>query len=227
MSSVSKYCYDDGVLINKLDIHDKVKLGAIEMKESARRISELKYALEMLSDDIHIDLFNNCFKVENYLAIHRYIFQDVYPFAGEIRRENINKSNRPYFDSVTPFSNCNYIYSNLDYYFKEMRENYRKISSRELLLKYISYYYGEINVIHPFREGNGRTLRVYIEILVHYLNRYLSIPDMEIRYSLWSADDREQLLKATIVCTLTGSYEEIMKCFDKVLVEKKEKKKSK
>ena len=227
MANVSKYCYDDGVLINKLDIHDRDKLSDFEMERSAVRISELKYAMEMFGGNLHIDIFNNCFKVENYLAIHKYIFQDVYPFAGKIRKENINKSNRPYFDNVTPFSNCNFIYTNLDYYFKEMRENYKRINSREMLLKYISYYYGEINMIHPFREGNGRTLRTYIEILVNYLNKKLSIPDMEIRYSLWNDEDRERLLKATIICNITGKSDEIMKCFDKVLVFKEEKKKSK
>ena len=73
---------------------------------------------------------------------------------------------------------------------------------------------------HLIGEGNGRTLRVYMEFLVDYLD----FNDLEIRYSLWSDDDREELLKSTVVSSVTGDTSGIMGCFDKVLVEKEKKK---
>ncbi len=229
MENVSKYCYDNGVLINNFNIMNINDLKIAEVDATTKRISELKYIESRFSeldknnpDNVDISgvnfLFRNCFDINMYLFIHYYIFQDVYPFAGQIRDEAIYKSNAPYFSGKTPFCYPSFIYSNLDYYLKEMRDNVRKIKTREDLIKYISYYYGEINVIHPFREGNGRTLRMYMEILVHYLNRFLSIPDMEIHYSLWDAKDRENLLKATIFSTINGDTSLLEACFDKVLV---------
>lgn len=230
MANPSKYCYDNGVLINKFDIYDLEQLHKVERGITIYKISELKYIKEeylngsLLNDSLErkfvIDLFHNFFNVDYYLMIHYILFKDIYSFAGEVRDEAIYKSNEPYFHSKTPFCYPSLIYTNLDYYLKEMRDNVYKINSREKLLQYISYYYGELNMIHPFREGNGRTLRVYMEFLVDYLD----FNDLEIRYSLWSDDDREELLKSTVVSSVTGDTSGIMGCFDKVLVEKEKKK---
>ena len=102
-------------------------------------------------------LFRNCFDVNMYLFIHYYIFQDVYPFAGEIRDEAIYKSNEPYFHNKTPFCYPSLIYQNLNYNLSDMRDNIFKIKTRDDLVRFLSYYYGELNIVHPFREGNGRT----------------------------------------------------------------------
>ena len=103
---------------------------------------------------------------------------------------------------------------------------YRKIHNRDDLLDFISYFYSEINMVHPFREGNGRTLRIYMELLVEHLCSILEIPSFEIHYSLWEYFDRENLLKATILSSITADTNEIKKCFDIVLVEVPKKKKS-
>lgn len=103
-----------------------------------------------------------------------------------------------------------------------MKEQVRTIKCRDDLLSYLAYFYGEINVIHPFREGNGRTLRTYLKLLVDYLNQYFpnEMGSMELDYSLWDSEDREQLLEATIICNITGNCSYIQNCFDKVLVSK-------
>ena len=172
------------------------------------------------------DFIDDCFKVDNYFKIHKYIFQDIYEFAGDTRVEFIYKSNEPFHKSITPFCDPKYIYSNLVDLFRKMKMGIRNINTREDLIRYISDFYGEINMIHPFREGNGRTLRTYIELLIKYLNNILvSLPDMEIHYSNWDELDRKQLLRSTIVNSLTASTSDLEKCFDKVIVYKEKEKK--
>lgn len=236
----SKYCYPDSdVLINKLDIRDGVHLIDIERVATTFRVSRLisefkKYISSGCSLDnvnnsnlmVNIDyMYHHLFSVDTYLMIHKYIFGDIYEFAGVIRDEAINKSNEPFFSGKTPFCYPSFIFDNLTEYLDKMKRTCRVICSREQLLDFISYYYGEINVIHPFREGNGRTLRTFMSILVDYLSNNLNL-NMELSYSKWDDDDRNNLLKATIICTKTGNSDGIRECFDKVLVDKPLKKKS-
>lgn len=217
LKSKSKYCYDDGVLINKFDIHDAALLEAFSRDATTYRISQLVYENKVIT---------NFFRIEDYLKLHYYLFSDVFPFAGEIRDETIYKSNEPYFTSeynrTCIFAEPIYIVDNLKRYFGMMQQNVRKIDSREKLLDYIAYFYGEINFIHPFREGNGRTLRTYMKLLVDYLVQYFpdDMKGLEINYALWDAADREELLKATIICGVTTDCSYIKRCFYKVLVEK-------
>ena len=154
------------------------------------------------------------------------MFGDIYDFAGEIRDEAIYKSNEPYFHSNTPFCYPSFIYKYLNDYLRDMSMKYDYIKGRDDLLTFIARYYGEINMIHPFREGNGRTLRTFMVLFVEYLNNRKPDLNFEIQYSLWSKNDREKLLEATINCNETGNYDMIRECFDKVLVSRDVKKKS-
>lgn len=213
----SKYCYDNGVLINKKGIRDSRTLEAFSRDVTTFRISQL---------GCNNTVINNFFNIKDYLNLHGFLFSDIYPFAGEIRDEVIYKSNEPYFTDefnktaifAMPHTIVIQLRKNLDV----MKEQVRKIKSRDDLLDYIAYFYGEMNVIHPFREGNGRTLRTYFKLLVDHLNEYFppEMGQMELDYSLWSVDDREELLKATIICNLTCNCSYIRECFDKVLVDK-------
>lgn len=217
MENVSKYCYDNGVLKNKFDILDQNTLQKIERGITTYRISQLRCIKNFIHDFSRVD---------SYLKIHKYLFGDIYSFAGEIRDEAIYKSNEPYYQGKTPFCYPSFIYEQLSSYLNKMFVNLRGVTSREDMVRCISYYYGEINMVHPFREGNGRTLRIFMELLVEEVNHYLSIPDMEIHYSNWDIHDRDELLKATIYSSITGDNTEIEKCYDKVLVYSDEKKKS-
>ena len=208
--SNSKYCYENGVLINKLGIQDLDLLHKTERNYTTFRISELECGKKKI----------NVFGVNGYLELHKLIFSDIYPFAGKIRDEAIYKSNSPYAEGKTPFCYPTFIYQNLKYYLDEMKENVRKIKSREDLVYYLAHYYGEINMVHPFREGNGRTLRTYLKLYVESINRYLPFDDVEIRYSYWDEYDRELLLRASVLSSINGDSSLLEKVFDKVLVYK-------
>ena len=79
-----------------------------------------------------------------------------YEWAGEIRTVNISKGNR--------FCRCDYIEPQINKLLSKLKdENCLKDYDKEKVAERLAYYLGEINVIHPFREGNGRTQRLFIE----------------------------------------------------------------
>ena len=145
----SSYCYPNSfILRNKMDLHDPEILSEAERKISALRI----YAA-----------FNNpikgSFDLKHLQAIHKFIFQDIYPWAGELRTVNIAKGNQ--------FCNCLYIESASRPTFDKLRDDDHFLIGMdpERIPEKLAYYLGEINVIHPFREGNGRAQRVFIQYL--------------------------------------------------------------
>lgn len=218
----SKYCYENGTLINKFHTDNKEILKLKEIKYSVTRIAEIENAIAN-EDEEFLKNFRHMNYVTNYLNIHKYIFGDIYDFAGEIRDEAIHKTNEPFFPGVTPFCYPSFIFDNLRDLLSKMHNHIQRIKTREELIKFLVSYYIEINMVHPFREGNGRTLRTYMKLFVHEVNEILPFEDVEINYSLWTKEDRQNLLKATIESTYSDSYENLIPFFDKVLTYKENK----
>lgn len=143
-----RYCYPHStVLINKLGIEDAEKLQIAEREITSLRIANAK-----------LNIIKGSFDLAHLKKIHKYIFSDIYDWAGEIRWVNIAKGNM--------FCNYEYIEQNAESVFSKLKqENYLKdVPNDEAPLR-LSYYLSEINVLHPFREGNGRTQRLFIEYL--------------------------------------------------------------
>jgi len=202
LNEKSKYTYDNDVLINKLDIKNKEELDKVEASLTFLRLSNLAMNEQRFSFDYMY-----------YLNLHKYIFQDLYEFAGDIRDENIVKGN-------TPFCTPQNILSNLKYILEEMKRKALNIKSKEDYIEYLSYYYGELNMVHPFREGNGRTLREYLRQLVECLNKYLKLPSYELNYSNISKELRECLIKGSEQSAVTGDTTILKEFFSNVLQEK-------
>ena len=95
----------------------------------------------------------------NYLKnIHKFIFGDRYEWAGTVRTVNIAKGNS--------FCRCEFIEEQMESIMRKLeKENYLETLNIEMLAERLAYYIGEINAIHPFREGNGRTQSMFIECL--------------------------------------------------------------
>ena len=89
---------------------------------------------------------------ERLKFIHKYLFDDIFYFAGEYREENITKGN-------FRFSEFEYIEENIQRIFNNIKIDEMKKMSFNDFVKQISYIMTELNVLHPFREGNGRTIR--------------------------------------------------------------------
>ena len=152
----SIYCYKDSdVLVNKFDIHDNKKLEEIERKIVLAKLYELRQNHQIGN-----------FDVSHFVGIHRFLFEDIYPFAGLFRNENIAKGN-------FSFAEWEYIEDELKKLLDQLKEeNYLQNLDRNTFIKRLSYYMAELNVLHPFREGNGRTIREFIRQLA-YKNGYV------------------------------------------------------
>lgn len=144
----SKYCYPNSfILKNKFGITSAEALNVAEREVTSMRMGELS-----------IHPIQGIFNLKHLQLIHRSLFRDVYPWAGQLRTVNIAKGNQ--------FCNCIYIEAGSKPTFDKLKnEHYLVGTSQDDICKKLAYYLGEINVIHPFREGNGRTQRVFIESL--------------------------------------------------------------
>lgn len=151
------YCYPNSrVLKNKHKITD-----LDELHNEERNLSILRER-ELLDSGI-----NGRFDFEHLKAIHRYLFQDIYDWAGEVRMVDIAKGNL--------FCRCFAIESEAERIFTELKqEKYLKNIKAGEIAKRLAYYLAELNALHPFREGNGRTQREFIRQLAYQNGYFLS-----------------------------------------------------
>ena len=194
----SKYCYK-----NKLNITD----GKIFNKKELE-ITDYKLSI------INKSNIQKTYDINHYLSIHKFLFDDIYSFAGELRDENIYKSRAPYKEGVMPFCEIPFIKKTLIYTLSEMNQNYIKIKNREDLLKFLAHYYLELNIIHPFREGNGRTLNVFTKEYVERINKDKGF-NFVLDYDM-DEETKELSKKSTRLDDEVLAY----KVFDKMVYEK-------
>lgn len=145
------YCYPGtSVLRNKLGITD-----AEELLEAETSI------VSLMMSSIKDKPVGGAFDSAHLCAIHRELFSQIYSWAGCFRTVDIA--------IVYPFCRHEFIGSSLQSLFSELRsENYlRMIRDPDIFADRMAYYLGELNIIHPFREGNGRTQRVFFQYLAH------------------------------------------------------------
>jgi cell filamentation protein len=142
-----QYCYpNSNVLINKLGLSDEGALEAAEIALTQARIEQY----EPNFDDMSLAALR---------AIHFHLFQDLYAWAGEFRTVDISKGN-------TRFANVSRIQAEGDKLFQQLKqENYLTGLPRAQFVARLAHYYCELNVIHPFRDGNGRTQRLMVEAM--------------------------------------------------------------
>ncbi len=155
----SIYCYKGtNILKNYFDIHDQDMLEEIERKLVIVKLYDLRQNGKIGSFDIN-----------HFIGIHRYLFEDIYPFAGLFRTENIGKG------SFT-FAEWQYIENELERILLELEKEQKLIGleKRELASR-LSYYMAELNVLHPFRDGNGRVIREFIRELAYECGYILDI----------------------------------------------------
>ena len=181
------------MLENKLGI-----TNSIELAKEEEKITKIK-AIELFENKILDKIEVGTYK--GLAEIHKYLFEDIYEFAGEMRKENISKNN-------FRFASAMYLEEALNKIDQMPQSNFD-----EIVEKYI-----EMNVAHPFREGNGRSTRIWLDMILKKelkmvvdwskINKedYLlamersPIKNLEIKYLLKNAltdkiDDREVYMK--------------------------------
>lgn len=133
------------VLINKFGLHDQEELWDAERAITGVATAELE-----------AHPIDGKFDLEHLQAIHKALFDDVYEWAGTIREKGfISKGNSLFCaaEFIVPYSD--------DLFGKLKTENYLKGLGRDAFIKRMAFYISEINALHPFREGNGRTQRIF------------------------------------------------------------------
>ena len=129
------------ILENKLNITDQAELAKEEERISKKR------AKEMFETGYLNTLEPGTF--ETLKKIHEYLFEEIYEFAGNLRKVNIAKGNFRF----TPIAYLEEAVKNIE---KMPQSNYE-----EIIEKYV-----EMNIAHPFREGNGRSTRIWLDLIL-------------------------------------------------------------
>lgn len=149
-------------LANKLNITDSAELAREEERISKKKAAELFE--KGLLDELEPGTF------ETLAGIHKYLFSDIYDFAGKVRTVNIAKGN-------FRFAPVMYLQAALENINKMPQSNFD-----EIIEKYV-----EMNVAHPFREGNGRSRRIWLDLMLK--KEIQKVVD-------WSKVDKEDYLLA-------------------------------
>ncbi len=184
----SIYCYEGtNTLVNKLDIKDSKLLEEYEKTTVALKL--LSFEKQGISGNFDITHFSN---------IHRFLFDEIYLFAGLFRTENIAKDN-------FRFAEWEYIESELNKLLDNLKsENYLQNLDKQSLAERLAYYTAELNVLHPFREGNGRTTREFIRQLALKNNYYLNFNSVSstelLNASIKSVIDTTDLVNIIFKC---------------------------
>ncbi|EPM50663.1 putative adenosine monophosphate-protein transferase Fic [Pseudomonas syringae] len=141
------YCYPaSSVLRNRLNIQDMDDLEAAEREITASTVTRVHYTAPPYS-------------LENMKQLHRQLFSDLYEWAGEIRTVDISKGG-------TRFCTCARIEAEALKIFTKLQEvDWLRKQDKDSFCGLLAEYYCELNMIHPFREGNGRVQRIFFEHL--------------------------------------------------------------
>lgn len=194
------------VLENKLNITNQVELARAEEKISKQKAKQLFDTKAI--NKIEVGTF------AGLCHIHRILFEDIYDFAGKIRQVNIAKGN-------FRFAPLMYLKQSLEHIDAMPQESFN-----EIIEKYV-----EMNIAHPFREGNGRATRIWLDVMLktnikqvidwNLVDKegYLSamqrsvVKDIEIKHLLKDAltdkiHDRETFMKGIDVSYYYEGYSE-------------------
>lgn len=161
-----KYCYPGSdVLKNLLNIRNAELLAEAETELTAERYRTYQSPVESLAD----------FSLNHLSYLHRYLFQDIYDWAGNLRDVDISKGN-------TRFCTWTRIKPEANKLLKGISQLEGLVTKQELV-KEIANLFCELNIIHPFREGNGRVQRFFFEELLFVLGYDINWP--KISQNAW------------------------------------------
>ena len=164
--------YEHGILRNVPGLTDQAKLDRFEAAEAAEALVRL-----------HVNPIKGAYESAHLKKIHARIFQNIYPWAGEFRRVNMHRA------ASYPFAVVQFMEQNLDHALAQLAgENHLRGLDARAFAGRAAYYLGELNSIHPFREGNGRTQRELIRELAAEVGHRIN----------WGRVTRKQMYDASI-----------------------------
>jgi cell filamentation protein len=139
-----------GILRNLLGIATEDKLQEAEAQITSVQISTLIVDHQYAPDEVTWDLL---------CTIHHFIFSDIFDWAGQPRTIELSKGK-------TSFARVDHITSSAAEIFKRLaKEDYLIGLGKDEFVQRLAHYYSELNILHPFREGNGRAVRTLLTML--------------------------------------------------------------
>lgn len=179
------YYPDTDTLINLLNIQSESELDEAELELTSFR-------LQKFSPNF------NSFTFEYLQKIHYYLFQDIYSWAGQVRAVDISKGD-------TRFCTTAYIEREAEKQFEKLGKlDNLKGLSKDKFVEHLADFFCEMNIVHPFREGNGRALRLFCEVLAMQAGYELSwkgiSKDAWLNANIYGFNESTKLLIAIFDC---------------------------
>lgn len=184
-----EYCYPESdVLRNKLNI-----MSLEALVEAEREITSVRIAVAKLKP------VRGHFDLKHLQKIHKLVFGDIYPWAGKLRHVNISKGNQ-----FCLAMNLELYAENL---FRKLEKERYLIGCTDPVPHRLAWYLSEINVLHPFREGNGRVQRLFIEYLA-----------LVAGYRVDFSDVSSQEMIVASANSFACDYDAIYEMFDRITI---------
>jgi cell filamentation protein len=186
------YSYTDpktGVLRNRAGITNWDDLVFIEGAAFLKRSDELKAKPMQIKDG------------KTLLEIHRYLFQDVYEWAGKIRTVEISKQGKQFFPTQR--------FAEAFVYIDSLISDYRKVEKDDKagIAYFLAVILDSVNYLHPFREGNGRAQREFVRVL-----------SLEKRYAIdLNPPDNPNIYERYMAGTIDGDIQKLQDLFLKLM----------
>lgn len=159
------YTYKNStVLVNKLGLRDQMELDAFEAEISSARAEE--------------PLPDGALDFTHYKAVHHHLFQDVYHWAGQVRTVRISKGSNPFCFPENIEGQANKLFDDL-----RTADYLRNLDSQTFSGK-AAHFLAELNAIHTFREGNGRSQLTFFALLADFAGHPLKIEKLNPREML-------------------------------------------
>ena len=186
----SDNCYEGTTcLVNKLGIRDEKKLSEIE--------AGITFAKAVVLEETPRD---DDFGFEHFKKIHEFLLCDLYEWAGQVRTVDMSKKRTKFLDAASIESigtKC----------FAKVKDGYFENLSFDEFVKRIAELYNDVNYIHPFREGNGRTQRIYFTQLIRHYGYDINFADV----------DTDELMIATIQAS-SGVIDFLVEFFENSII---------
>ena len=188
---LSENCYPGTtVLINKLNIRSQDALDDVE------RVVTGIHTVEIVKED-SVEPFT----FDYYKGLHKRLFGDLYDWAGEIRKVDMSKKGTIFCKAENLEEIGTAVFDRL-----QRKKEFKKLS-RKSFVKELADLYNSINILHPFREGNGRTQRLFFTLLIRRAGHDIN----------FSSTDPDALMIATIYAA-QGIMDHLRKYFDQAII---------
>ncbi len=192
LTSLQEDCYEGtNVLKNKFGLKKEEQLIIAERNITSFLIA--KAELEIPFTNVDFEFYKN---------LHKYVFGDIYEWAGQTRKVDISKKN-------TKFCNADEIEQKGRNIFQRLiKNNFFRDMERKEFVSELTELYCDLNMLHPFREGNGRIQRLFLSMLLRNNNKSIDFTKI----------DKDEIMIATIK-SVTGDIFMLRDLLDKHIKE--------